>query len=151
MLILVIIILSGATPVEDNDRSAIWSGLKVGLEQNGVPGQCMNSYPVLISGYDAYISSLSSSTIKAKLLGIKALSNGLTQFVNVCQFKNLVDKVFGIYQWSVLQPILITIASNTTYFLELVEYLNLAIENEFYYNIGLYGGRLISLLFGFYI
>jgi hypothetical protein len=147
-----LVILSGLIQASEISNSAeVWIGLKYGLQKNGKPGVCMVTYPTLVSAYDSYIDSLTSNTLSPKLSAFKQLSNQFTQFVSVCNFQNLFDKIFTIYKWSVLQPILMILAENLTYFIELVQLFIMSIENGFYYNIGLYLGLIIQLLFTFNI
>jgi hypothetical protein len=134
-----------------SNSTEIWIGLQYGLQQNGQPGACLKAFPGLQTNYNIFITSLSSTELFPKLQSFQSFINTLTSFVNLCQFQQLADSIFGIYKWSVLQPILITLASNLILFSQLASYLQIAIQGGFYYNIGLYMGQLISLVFGFYI
>lgn len=134
-----------------DNSTDIWRGLKYGLEKNGVPGPCINYFPNLISSYELYLVSLTSADLYPKLLGFQNVTNTFTQWINTCQFEGLADEMFGIYKWDILQPILLTLASNLTLFMGYVQKLMFAIHNGLYYNIGQYFGLLISLVFGFYI
>jgi hypothetical protein len=129
----------------------IWNGLRAGLMKEGKPGECMKSYPKTITAYETFTSSLNSESLSPKLHSFTIFFNQFNDLILTCKLESLFTKIFSIYQWDILQPILIILASNITYFVLLVNYLLLAIENDFYYNIGFYLGEIIQLVFTYNI
>ena len=149
-MIFLLFLATACLSTDISNSTEILTGLKVGLQKNGQPGACLLSYPNLVKSVETFKSALFTD-FHSQLQATSQVSNSFTQFVAVCNFQNLADKFFGIYQWNVLQPILLILASNLTLFIELVNLLMLAIQNGFYYNIGLYAGKLIQLVFTFSI
>jgi hypothetical protein len=145
------LLLVAAVAQDLQPRVEIWNGLRAGLMKDGKPGDCMKSYPKTVAAYESFQSTLGSELLSPKLHSFAIFFNHFNDLVSTCKLESLFTRMFGIYQWDVLQPILITLAGNVTYFVLLVNYLLLSIENEFYYNFGFYLGEMIQLLFTYSI
>ena len=145
------LLLIAALAQDIQPRVEIWNGLKAGLMKEGKPGDCMKSYPKTVMAYESFKSTLQSESLSPKLHSFATFFNHFNDLVSTCKLESLFTRMLGIYQWEILQPILIILASNATYFLLLVNYLLLSIENEFYYNFGFYLGEMIQLLFTYSI
>lgn len=129
----------------------VWMGLKSGLQKDGKPGDCLIAYPKVVDTYKAFQSSLSSTNLSPKLHSFQTFFAEFNEIITICKVESLMTRIFGIYKWEVLQPILYILAGNLTYFLLLVNYFMLAISNRFYYNIGFYLGEIIQLVFTYSI
>jgi hypothetical protein len=129
----------------------IWNGLRTGLMKDGKPGECMKGYPKTVEAYTSFQSTLPQTSLQPKLHSFQIFFNRFSDLVSTCKVESLFTRMFSIYQWEVLQPILIILASNITYFILLVKYFLISLENGFYYNIGFYLGEIIQLLFTFSI
>ena len=150
-MIWLLFLLGSLNKSEASNLTEVFSGLGFGLLQDGEPGACSKYFPNVLTSYRLYQESLASKELYTVLHGFQNVTNTLTTFVGTCNFQGLADQMFTIYKWTTLQPILVTLASNLTLFMQIINDLLFSIHNGFYYNIGQYAGNLISLVFGFYI
>ena len=150
MSLLIICVLS-ALAEDMKPSTQIWMGLKAGLQKEGKPGECLAAYPKTVEAYKAFEGSLESTDLSPKLHSFQIFFSEFNEILTICKLESLFSKIFGIYQWDVLRPILTNLAGNLTYFLLLVNYFLLAITNGFYYNIGFYMGEIVQLVFTYSI